>query len=250
MEQGSHDLPATSRVQRNGRKLAVAALLAGLVVTMVGESSAAATPRPGEAGMHIAREQPLPTMSSHCLVLPPALARVRPLGSVVASQSSTVPMAITALDDRGREELLALDATLASLGVERFLVARHGLRQRHGGCYSPFSNNLFISDRVALHPTQLLTVLRHEGWHSVQDCRGGGLDSRRSRPAMDPTELSPLVLEALDPRRFPDKAIWLLEVEAHSAAMEPGRTLQALGSCSTNGKMGNPADGRQVVPPL
>jgi ribosomal protein L39E len=41
--------------------------------------------------------------------------------------------------------------------------------------YKPEYNRFFINEELLKDPREFLGTLRHEGWHTVQDCMGGGL---------------------------------------------------------------------------
>ena len=77
--------------------------------------------------------------------------------------------------DTFREEIKRILTALDKLGIGVYLGNERYFTRSTLGVYKPDYNRLFISKRLLDDPREFLGTLRHEGWHTVQDCMGGGL---------------------------------------------------------------------------
>ena len=75
-----------------------------------------------------------------------------------------------------KDEIKRILTALDKLGVEVYLGNERYFTRSTLGIYKPDYNRLFISKRLLDDPREFLGTLRHEGWHTVQDCMGGGLE--------------------------------------------------------------------------
>ena len=64
---------------------------------------------------------------------------------------------------------------LDKLQIGVYLAPSRYFTPRTVGLYKPNYNRFFINEELVSDPREFLGTLRHEGWHTVQDCMGGGL---------------------------------------------------------------------------
>ena len=76
-----------------------------------------------------------------------------------------------------KDEIKRLLTALDKLGVEVYLGSDRYFTRGTVGIYKPELNRLFINKVLLDDPREFLGTLRHEGWHTVQDCMGGGLET-------------------------------------------------------------------------
>jgi hypothetical protein len=77
--------------------------------------------------------------------------------------------------DPFREEIVRIVTSLNKLEVPVYVAPERYFTPRTVGLYKPNYNRFFINETLLKDPREFLGTLRHEGWHVVQDCMGGGL---------------------------------------------------------------------------
>lgn len=77
--------------------------------------------------------------------------------------------------DAFREEIKSILIALNKLDVPVYVGQARYFTPRTVGLYKPEYNRFFINEELLKDPREFLGTLRHEGWHVVQDCMGGGL---------------------------------------------------------------------------
>jgi hypothetical protein len=77
--------------------------------------------------------------------------------------------------DPFREEIISIVTALNKLEVPVYVAPERYFTPRTVGLYKPNYNRFFINETLVKDPREFLGTLRHEGWHTVQDCMGGGL---------------------------------------------------------------------------
>ena len=75
------------------------------------------------------------------------------------------------------QELDSIFASMDKLGIKFFLADDKYFIGLTRGLYSVDSNNFFANKKYVTKPSRMLQVIRHEGWHAVQDCMAGTLDN-------------------------------------------------------------------------
>ena len=68
-------------------------------------------------------------------------------------------------------------SALQSIGVKVFLADDKYYPPLHRGVYHTVGNNFFLNKSYMDKPHQLMSVVRHEGWHVAQDCMAGTIDN-------------------------------------------------------------------------
>ena len=76
-----------------------------------------------------------------------------------------------------REEIKRILTALDKLNVPVYLAPDKYFPPLNVGIYKPSYNRFFINSDLVKNPMGFLGTLRHEGWHTVQDCMGGGLQT-------------------------------------------------------------------------
>ena len=77
--------------------------------------------------------------------------------------------------DAFREEIRKILTELDKLGVPVYVGPSRYFTPRTVGLYKPEYNRFFVNEELLKDPREFLGTMRHEGWHVVQDCMGGGL---------------------------------------------------------------------------
>ena len=77
--------------------------------------------------------------------------------------------------DNFRTEIKSILVALNKLNVPVYIGPSRYFTPRTIGLYKPEYNRFFINEELLKDPREFLGTLRHEGWHTVQDCMGGGL---------------------------------------------------------------------------
>ncbi len=77
--------------------------------------------------------------------------------------------------DNFRTEIKSILVALNKLNVPVYIAPSRYFTPRTIGLYKPEYNRFFINEELIKDPREFLGTLRHEGWHTVQDCMGGGL---------------------------------------------------------------------------
>jgi len=112
--------------------------------------------------------------------------------------------------------------------IDYFLI---GIR----GVYYTEGNNIFLNSEMVERSSSLITVMRHEGWHTAQDCMAGDIKNRFIAIILDNEKIPKYfknITESTYSMAGKDSSIpW--EQEAYWAGHTVGMTQNALESCST-----------------
>lgn len=79
--------------------------------------------------------------------------------------------------DPFREEVKRILVALEKVKVDVYVSPPRYFTPRTVGIYKPNLNRLYINETLLQDPREFLGTLRHEGWHAVQDCMGGGIQT-------------------------------------------------------------------------
>jgi len=119
---------------------------------------------------------------------------------------------------------------LNKIGVEVYRAIPQYFKEQFRAVYYSDSKLIFINDGYLTSKKDLLEVLRHEGWHVVQDCEAG----------FDSPELSPIYDYSIIPQIYKDDALlrygfdpFVIKIEAEAvwAMYTPMMTIDALKKC-------------------
>ena len=132
------------------------------------------------------------------------------------------------------DEFDSMLVSLDKIGVMVFLGHEKYFPPGHRGVYHTVSNNFYLNDAFMHRPHVLMTVMRHEGWHSAQDCMAGTI--KNSMIALiHPEEMVPPIWRDIVEKTYPKSAV-PFEAEAKWAGKTEGMTSAALKACA-NGRM-------------
>lgn len=121
-------------------------------------------------------------------------------------------------------------SALNRVGVKVFLADDKYFPLMHRGVYHTVGNNFFLNRSFMGRPSTLMSVMRHEGWHSAQDCMAGTIKNSLVAIIL-PEESVPSYWREMAERTYPSSAVpW--EAEATWAGKTEGMTLKALQACA------------------
>ena len=75
------------------------------------------------------------------------------------------------------DEFIEMLSALQSIGVEVFLADDKYFPPLHRGVYHTVGNKFFLNKAYMDKPHQLMSVVRHEGWHVAQDSMAGSVSN-------------------------------------------------------------------------
>ena len=128
------------------------------------------------------------------------------------------------------DEFDALMEPLKKIGVGVYIAPEKYFVPGHRGVYFTVGNNFFLNEKFVHRPHVLMTVMRHEGWHVVQDCMAGTVKNNLIAIVM-PEEDVPGIWREQAERNYPADAVpW--EAEAKWAGWEDGMTQAGLDACA------------------
>ena len=133
------------------------------------------------------------------------------------------------------EELDAIIAALKKVGATIYLADERYFAFRMRGVYDVRFNNIFLNNFYLDQPTRMIQVIRHEGWHTAQDCMAGTLENTFTA-LIFPEEAVPDWIRRGAERTYP-KNVLPFEAEAMWAMYSETKTKDALGVCASNKKM-------------
>ena len=75
-------------------------------------------------------------------------------------------------------ELDRIFSSMDKAGIEAYVADEKYFVDKTRGLYNVNGNNFFLNTKYLNNPQMIVSVIRHEGWHAVQDCMAGTLDNR------------------------------------------------------------------------
>ena len=129
-----------------------------------------------------------------------------------------------------REEFDDIVKLSNEVGVKVYLAPGKYFPAGHRGVYYTLGNDFFLNQDYMDKPGTLMSVLRHEGWHAVQDCMAGGIENNYMGVLYTNDEV-PEFYRELAERTYPSSVVpW--EQEAGWAGRTEGMTRTALAACA------------------
>ena len=133
-----------------------------------------------------------------------------------------------------KKEFNALVNILNDVGVNVYIAPQHYFLVGTRGVYYTEGNDIFLNADMTNRSSTLMSVLRHEGWHTAQDCMAGDIENNFIAIVF-PEERVPKVLQELAKNTYTDpvrvkSVVW--EKEAYMAGHTDGMTQKALEVCS------------------
>jgi len=129
-----------------------------------------------------------------------------------------------------RTEFNEIMTALGKVGVKVYMAPEKYFPAGHRGVYHTVSNNFFLNATLVKRYTNLMSVMRHEGWHAAQDCMAGSIKNNMIAIIM-PEEDVPKLWRDITEKTYPASAVpW--EAEATWAGKTEGMTMKALKACA------------------
>ena len=132
-------------------------------------------------------------------------------------------------------ELDGIIAALDKIGAGIFVADEKYFAMRMRGVYDVRLNNIFLNKFYLDQPTKMIQVIRHEAWHTAQDCMAGTLDNTFTA-LIFPEEDVPDWIRRGAERTYP-KNVLPFEAEAMWAMYVEEKTKDALEVCAGPLKM-------------
>ena len=124
---------------------------------------------------------------------------------------------------------------LNDVGVNVYIAPQYYFLVGTRGVYYTEGNDVFLNGDMTKRSSTLISTLRHEGWHSVQDCMAGDINNSLIA-IVHPLDKVPRYMQMLTENTYEDNPGVLWEKEATWMGHTEGATLKALKACKT-GKM-------------
>lgn len=163
------------------------------------------------------------------------------VGCMMLRECTEDVKAVQTWEDLGPEyivaasELMGIIAALNKMGAGLFLADEKYFAFRMRGLYDVRKNNIFLNKFYIDQPTKMIQVIRHEAWHTAQDCMAGTLDNTFTA-LIQPEEDVPDWVRRGAERTYPENVL-PFEAEAMWAMYVEHKTLDALEVCAGPGKM-------------
>ena len=122
-----------------------------------------------------------------------------------------------------------------NVGVNVYIAPQRYFLIGTRGVYYTEGNDVFLNGDMTKRSSTLISTLRHEGWHSVQDCMAGDINNSMIA-IVHPLDKVPKYMQMLTENTYEDNPGVLWEKEATWMGHTEGATLKALKACKT-GKM-------------
>ena len=120
-------------------------------------------------------------------------------------------------------------------GVKVYLAPNKYFLTRNRGVYHTVGNNFFLNEDYMSDSAQLMSVMRHEGWHAVQDCMAGTINNNMIAIVHNEDDV-PQFWKDIAADTYPANVLpW--EQEAMWAGRVENMTLDALRVCGSDQKL-------------
>jgi len=122
-------------------------------------------------------EPEIKTWNTHhsmgCMLLRECKEGVR-LSNTVSSLEEEFSITFT---EEEKEELGDILGSLRDLGIEVFVADSKYFVRNTRGIYHTEMNKFYLNPQYLSSASEVLSVIRHEGWHAAQDCMAGSLQN-------------------------------------------------------------------------
>ena len=132
--------------------------------------------------------------------------------------------------EANKDEITDILTSLNQIGVNVYIGDDKYFAFNTRGLYYVKGNDMFFNEKYISSPTMLIKVLRHEGWHTAQDCMAGTLDNTFTAIILQPDEIPDWIKDGAK-RTYPPSAS-PYESEAMFAAFSDTMTRDALKVCA------------------
>ena len=136
--------------------------------------------------------------------------------------------------DLFREEIISILNALEKVKVSIYIAPTRYFTSRTVGLYKPDYNRLFINEELLKDPREFLGTLRHEGWHVVQDCMGGGIQTAFMAQVHQDSEIPAWIMKTtrLNYESMMQSRAVPWESDANTAEEKPDTTVKHLEMCA------------------
>lgn len=129
-------------------------------------------------------------------------------------------------------ELERIFASMKKIGIEAYVADRKYFVPRTRGLYDTKKNNFFLNEQYLTNPEMVVGVIRHEGWHAVQDCMAGTIDNGLTGVVWPDTKVPKWVKRGAELTYETNPKAIPFEAEAMYAAFSDYETVDALEVCA------------------
>jgi len=133
------------------------------------------------------------------------------------------------------DEFNNLVKVLNEVGVNVYITPMHYFLIGTKGVYYTEGNNIFLNSDMLERSSTLMSTMRHEGWHTAQDCMAGDIKNRFIAVIFDEKKI-PKYLRRMTEKTYSGSLLhkksipW--EQEAYWAGYTKGMTQDALKACA------------------
>lgn len=133
-----------------------------------------------------------------------------------------------------KDEIKRIISALDKLGVAFYIADERYFLRNTNGIYKPKYNRFFLRRDLLDDKREFIRTLRHEGWHTVQDCMAGGIDNAFIAQVHQDKNIPDYIRE-MTARVYGlagQGAAVAWESDANVAEINPGETATYLEMCS------------------
>jgi len=132
-------------------------------------------------------------------------------------------------------ELTQLISAANNAGIKIYLAEDKYFVMMTRGLYSTTNNNFFLNKKYINDPLMMTKVVRHEGWHAVQDCMAGTIDNTFTAVVLQDGVVPDWIKRGAE-ATYPAHAV-PFEAEAMYAAFDDKMTIEGLKACASDTPM-------------
>ena len=134
--------------------------------------------------------------------------------------------------DKHEYELSTIFDAINKLGIKVYLAGDKYFTSKTRGLYNVKGNNLFINRKYLDNNQLIVEVIRHEGWHAVQDCMAGSVNNNMTAIVWPKGKIPGWVMEGAK-NDYADAPVSIpYEAEARWAAHSNYETADGLKTCA------------------
>ena len=133
------------------------------------------------------------------------------------------------------QELDSILASMDKLGIKFFLADDKYFLGLTRGLYSVNSNNIFANKKYITNTRIMLQIIRHEGWHAVQDCMAGTIENTYTAIVYPTSTIPDWIVRGAN--RTYMKSVAIFEAEAMAAMYADTTTKDGLAVCASDTPM-------------
>lgn len=133
------------------------------------------------------------------------------------------------------QELDSIFASMNKLGIKFFLADDKYFLGLTRGLYSVNSNNIFANKKYITNTRIMLQIIRHEGWHAVQDCMAGTIENTYTAIVYPTSTIPDWIVRGAN--RTYMKSVAIFEAEAMAAMYSDTTTKDGLAVCASDTPM-------------